>query len=112
MYKRQGQVGEAGGEEIHNRAGQIGLCIEVESAIPVEDHLLVFESLQPEFRDSALCQFVLFAFGVFGEDQGVEAVPGNRSANPGSATRGASGGLGDLQVVAQVKLEGLSLIPI
>ena len=101
-----GQVGEAGGEEIHNRAGQIGLCVEVESAIPIEDHLLDFESLQPEFRNLALAQFVLFAFGVFGEDQGVEAVPGNRSANPGSATRGTSCGLGDLQVVAQVKFEG------
>lgn len=60
-------------------AGQVGLCVEVESAVPIEDRLLIFQSLQPEFGDPALGQFVLFAFGVFWKHQTVEAVSGDRA---------------------------------
>ena len=73
-------------------------------AIPIEDLLLVRHPLNPELRDAAVADFPIGVVGVLREDQGVEAVPAERSADPGAAAGSPPRGLRDLQVVAYVEV--------
>jgi len=46
----------------------------VRAAVPVEDLALIGQSLNPELRDAAIADFPFRVVGVFGKDQGFEAV--------------------------------------
>ena len=73
-------------------------------AVPIEDLPLVGQPLNPELRDAAVADFPFGVVGVLREDQGVEAVPAERSADPGAAAGGPPRGLRDLQVEAYVEV--------
>ena len=66
------------------------------------DRMDVGQPLQPEFRDPAVVQFIVGAFGVFGEDETVKAVAAYSSDHPRPRSGGPTGLFGDRQVIADL----------
>ena len=74
------------------------------AAVPIENRLAVGQTLKPELRDAALIQFPFGVLGGLGEDQGVEAVPGDRPADSSPGAARLAGLLRDVEVVAQIEV--------
>jgi hypothetical protein len=93
------RVGQAGTQEINHRGDLVVGGGDIQAAVEIENRLAGRQIFDPEFRDLALVQFVVFRFGVLGEDQGVEAVAVVDLADyPHPANLSLAAGLGDLYV--------------
>ena len=79
--------------------GRLNVC----PAVPVVDRGLVGQPLNPKLRNATVAILPVRVLGMLGEHQGVEAVTGNRSANPSPAARCVADRPDDLEVVAYVQ---------
>jgi hypothetical protein len=101
------EVGQSARQEIHDAGDGPVRGGYVRPAVPIEDLPPVRQSLNPELRDAAIPDFPFRVVGMLREDQRLEAVPVQRSANPSSRAGGAPRGLCDLQVETQVEVLGV-----
>lgn len=99
----ENEIREAFRQEVHHRLGLLAGGGAVHPAIPIEDLLFVLDPGDPKLRDAAGSEFPFRVLGVFGEDQGLEAVfPVERPRNPGPApARRLAADLFDFEVVSQ-----------
>src|SRR5690606_26345842 len=99
-------LGQARAQEVDDCLGRHAGGAYIRTPVPVVDRLLIRQALNPELRDAAVANLVIWNLGVLREYQGIKAVSMQGSAYPGPASGSAAGHLGDDQVVAQVQVVG------
>jgi hypothetical protein len=75
-------VCQIGYQKIHNLAGQLRFGPGIPTPVETDHRFLIFDSLDPQLRDSARAQFEIGVLCVFREHEGIEVVTVQRAGQP------------------------------